>query len=153
RRVGGVRLLLGYASLFEERDDAVPDQLRVAEVGGGRGVLGFGDGEVGCPCPRLGRGRRRALRVEPLVRLELGRGEDGKELVLRDRVAFRDQELRHLTGDLWADHHVVRRDDAGEGELFGAPPEYEVGDGAEDEDGEDDADDALHEVSELKQLY
>jgi hypothetical protein len=57
-----------------------------------------------------------AVRVKRPICLELVRGDDGEQLVLRHTIALANEKLSHLSPDLRADDDVVRRHDAGQHE-------------------------------------
>ena len=79
------------------------------------------------------------LRVVGGVGLQLVGRDHRDQLILLDGVAFLDQQLRDLPGDLRADDDVVGGDDAGEGQRGGRALGVAIErQGAGDEDDEDD---------------
>ena len=122
---------MSCATIFWLRSNAEP---RVLAVGLGRLLLRDGRRERRLGLADLVAGlllleaqRRLALlhlRAEPLggvrvvgdVGAQLVRRDDGEQLVALHRVAFVDQQLADLAGDLRADDDVVGGDDAGQHE-------------------------------------
>jgi len=79
-------------------------------------------------CRALGHLRGRGCRTGAVIRLfllELAGVEHGNHLTGFHLIALVDVQLLDASGNLWADHHIVGRDDAGENEghrTRGGPP-------------------------------